>query len=130
MSTNLNKGDYAYRRRTRFYQLRHTASELVSRLTWFQGNIVSLSYNISRKMRKKHTITGLCIAYWPKGSSSNIVLRNVLFGVGVEVVFMLYSPLLRNIRVIEFKKSKGYKKAFFLRKKLPRFSRVKSRPID
>ena len=46
---------------------------------------------------------GLCIARRNKGLGSTFILRNVMSGVGVEMMYELYSPAIKEIQVLKLR---------------------------
>lgn len=59
---------------------------------------------------------GICIARQDKGVGSTFTLRNVINGVGVEVMFETYSPTIRKIEVLRLEKRRRAK-LYYLRDK-------------
>ena len=46
---------------------------------------------------------GICIARRNKGLGSTFILRNVIGGVGVEIMYELYSPAIREIEILKLR---------------------------
>lgn len=74
---------------------------------------------------------GICISQRNNGLGSTFILRNVLNGMGVEKMFELYSPALREIKVLKLERRRRAK-LYYLREKPLRFSTVseKMEPVD
>ena len=48
-----------------------------------------------------NTFSGILIAIRRRGMSTSFILRNIVSKLGVEIRFSLYSPLLKDIRVVQ-----------------------------
>ena len=74
---------------------------------------------------------GICIARRKNGIGSTFILRNVINGMGVEMMFELYSPTLREIKVLKLERRRRAK-LYYLRDKPLKFSTVneKMEPVD
>lgn len=74
---------------------------------------------------------GICIARRNKGLGSTFILRNVLNGVGVEMMYELYSPAIREIQVLKLERRRRAK-LYYLRDKPLKYSTVseKMQPVD
>ena len=66
---------------------------------------------------------GICIARRNKGLGSTFILRNVIGGVGVEMMYELYSPAIKKIEVLKLERRRRAK-LYYLRDKLPKYSTV------
>lgn len=66
---------------------------------------------------------GICIARRNKGLGSNFILRNVIDGVAVEMMFELYSPALKEIKVLKLERRRRAK-LYYLRDKPLKYSTV------
>ena len=70
---------------------------------------------------------GICIAKRKVNTlGSTFTLRNVMDGIGVEMMFELYSPSIKEIKVLKLERRRRAK-LYYLRDKPPRFSTVKER---
>ena len=69
---------------------------------------------------------GVCIARRNNGLGSTFILRNVMNGMGVEMMFELYSPALREIKVLKLERRRRAK-LYYLRDKPLKFSIVSER---
>ena len=74
---------------------------------------------------------GICIARRSRGLGSTFILRNVINGMGVEMMFELYSPALREIKVLKLERRRRAK-LYYLRDKPQKFSTVseKMEPVN
>ena len=66
---------------------------------------------------------GICIARNNNGLGSTFVLRNVIDGIGVEVMFELYSPAIKEIKVLKLERRRRAK-LYYLRDKPAKYSTV------
>ena len=73
---------------------------------------------------------GICIARRNKGLGSTFILRNVISGVGVEMMYELYSPAIREIQVLKLERRRRAK-LYYLRDKPLKYSTVseKMQPV-
>ena len=73
---------------------------------------------------------GICIARRNKGLGSTFILRNVINGVGVEVMYELYSPAIREIEVLKLERRRRAK-LYYLQDKPLKYSTVsdKMQPV-
>ena len=69
---------------------------------------------------------GICIARRNNGLGSTFILRNVMNGMGVEMMFELYSPALREIKVLKLERRRRAK-LYYLRDKPLKYSIVSER---
>ena len=73
---------------------------------------------------------GICIARRKKGLGSTFILRNVIGGIGVEMMFELYSPAIKEIQVLKLERRRRAK-LYYLRDKPLKYSTVseKMQPV-
>ena len=73
---------------------------------------------------------GICIARRNKGLGSTFILRNVIGGVGVEIMYELYSPAIREIEILKLERRRRAK-LYYLRDKPLKYSTVseKMQPV-
>ena len=69
---------------------------------------------------------GICIARRNKGLGSTFILRNVINGVGVEMMYELYSPAIREIQVLKLERRRRAK-LYYLSDKPLKYSTVSER---
>ncbi|KAF9356211.1 hypothetical protein BGX26_005601 [Mortierella sp. AD094] len=79
------------------------------------GDVILVETLNSMSTDKASTFVGVLIAMDRRGLHSNFTVRNVILKVGVEMKYMLYSPLIKSIRIM--KKGEGFRRAklFYLR---------------
>ncbi|KAG0231782.1 hypothetical protein BGW42_008615 [Actinomortierella wolfii] len=79
------------------------------------GDVVMVESLNSMSTDKTTSFVGVLIAMDRRGVSSNFTVRNVVLKVGVEMKYMLYSPLIKSIRVLQ--RGEGFRRAklFYLR---------------
>lgn len=64
------------------------------------GSVLSVRTYTSPEKTSTATFAGVLIAVRRRGTSTSFVLRNLVANLGVEVKFNIYSPLLKDIKVI------------------------------
>ncbi|KAG0336312.1 hypothetical protein BG004_008110 [Podila humilis] len=79
------------------------------------GDVVLVETLNSMSTDKTSSFVGVLIAMDRRALHSNFTVRNVVLKVGVEMKYMLYSPLIKSIRVM--KRGEGFRRAklFYLR---------------
>lgn len=91
------------------------------------GDSVAVHYNIKEGDRRRNQIfEGVVIAKKGGGFRETFTVRKVSFGIGVERIFPLHSPLINNIEI----KKKGKvrrAKLYYLRGLSKKASRIKER---
>lgn len=80
------------------------------------GSIVAVTRADPYSHTGETRFVGICIARQNKGLGATFTLRNVVNGVGVEVMFDTYSPTLRKIEVLRLEKRRRAK-LYYLRDK-------------
>ncbi|XP_017972228.1 PREDICTED: 50S ribosomal protein L19, chloroplastic isoform X2 [Theobroma cacao] len=81
------------------------------------GNIVQLRVEVPENKRRVSTIKGIVIARRNAGLNTTFRLRRMVAGVGVESLFPLYSPNIKEIKVLD-KKTVRRAKLYYLRDKM------------
>jgi large subunit ribosomal protein L19 len=87
------------------------------------GDIIELRMQRPNK-RRLSLFKGIIIAKHKGGVHTTIRVRRIIAGVGVEITFPIYSPRIKEIKVIRRKKVRRAK-LYYLKHKLPRFSTFK-----
>jgi len=87
------------------------------------GDIIELRMQRPNK-RRLSLFKGIIIAKHKSGVHTTIRVRRIIAGVGVEITFPIYSPRIKEIKVIRHKKVRRAK-LYYLKYKLPRFSTFK-----
>ncbi|XP_010491921.1 PREDICTED: 50S ribosomal protein L19-1, chloroplastic isoform X2 [Camelina sativa] len=80
------------------------------------GYLVQLKVEVPENKRRVSVVKGIVIAKRNAGLNSTFRIRRLVAGVGVESMFPLYSPNLREIKVLEKKKVRRAK-LYYLREK-------------
>lgn len=65
------------------------------------GSYLTVSYADTSSPTGMNRFTGICIARSNKGLGSTFILRNVIDSVGIERMFELYSPHIKEIKVCD-----------------------------
>ncbi|XVF08826.1 hypothetical protein REPUB_Repub07fG0037000 [Reevesia pubescens] len=81
------------------------------------GNIVQLKVEVPENKRRLSTIKGIVIARRNAGLNTTFRIRRMVAGVGVESLFPLYSPNIKEIKVLDKKKVRRAK-LYYLRNKM------------
>lgn len=83
------------------------------------GHIVELKVEVPENKRRVSVLKGIIIARRNAGLNSTFRIRRQVAGVGVESVFPLYSPNIKEIKVLDQKKKKVRRaKLYYLRDKM------------
>ncbi|KAG8071659.1 hypothetical protein GUJ93_ZPchr0006g44125 [Zizania palustris] len=90
------------------------------------GDIIELRMQRPNK-RRLSLFKGIIIAKHKSGVHTTIRVRRIIAGVGVEITFPIYSPRIKEIKIIRRKKVRRAK-LYYLKHKLPRFSTFKFAP--
>ncbi|CAI9280453.1 unnamed protein product [Lactuca saligna] len=81
------------------------------------GYIIQLKLEVPENKRRVSTVKGIVIARRNAGLNSTIRLRRLVAGVGVESLLPLYSPNVKEIKVLDKKKVRRAK-LYYLRDKM------------
>jgi len=85
------------------------------------GDVVQLRVEVPENKRRVSVLRGIVIARRNAGINTTFRIRRVIAGVGVEMVFPLYSPNIKEIKVVDKRKVRRAK-LFYLRDKIARMS--------
>ncbi|XP_058222143.1 large ribosomal subunit protein bL19cz-like [Rhododendron vialii] len=88
------------------------------------GDIIEIKMRVQETKRRLSVYKGIIIGRQNAGIHTTIRVRRIIAGVGVEIVFPIYSPLIKEIKVIKHRKVRRAK-LYYLRDKLPRFCTFK-----
>ncbi|GAB2274215.1 hypothetical protein Dimus_008982 [Dionaea muscipula] len=88
------------------------------------GDVVEIKWQRAENRRRLAVYKGVVMARQNAGIHTTIRIRRFVAGVGVEIVFPIYSPKIKELKVIDQKKVRKAK-LYYLREKLPRFYTVK-----
>ncbi|CAN0891352.1 50S ribosomal protein L19, chloroplastic [Linum grandiflorum] len=86
------------------------------------GYIVQLKVEVPENKRRLSTIKGIVIARRNAGINSTFRVRRQVAGVGVESLFMLYSPNIKEVKILDKKKVRRAK-LYYLREKMNALSK-------
>lgn len=87
------------------------------------GDIVQLRVEVPENKKRVSLLRGIVIARHNAGIHTTFRIRRVIAGVGVEMVFPLYSPNIKEIKVVNSRKVRRAK-LYYLRDKIARLSTV------
>ncbi|CAM6008105.1 unnamed protein product [Sphagnum balticum] len=85
------------------------------------GNVVQLKVEVPENKRRVSVLRGIVIARRNAGSHTTFRIRRMIAGVGVEMVFPLYSPNIKEIKILD-KRRVRRAKLYYLRDKIARLS--------
>ncbi|CAA0820532.1 50S ribosomal protein L19-1- chloroplastic [Striga hermonthica] len=88
------------------------------------GDILEIKLEVPGNKRRLAVYKGIVISKQNAGIHTTIRIRRIIAGVGVEIVFPVYSPLIKEIKVVSHRKVRRAR-LYYLRDKLPRFSSFK-----
>ena len=91
------------------------------------GDTVRVSVNIKEGDRERiQMFEGTVIARKGSGVAETFTVRRVSYGVGVERIFPLHSPNVKNVQVIRYGKVRR-SKLYYLRNRLGKAAKVKEK---
>jgi len=85
------------------------------------GDVIQLRVEVPENKRRVSLLRGIVISLRNAGINTTFRIRRVIAGVGVEMVFPLYSPNIKEIKVVDKRKVRRAK-LFYLRDKIARMS--------
>jgi len=88
------------------------------------GDIVEIKLEVPENRRRLSVYKGIVISRQNAGIHTTIRIRRIIAGVGVEIVFPLYSPNIKELKVVNHRKVRRAR-LYYLRDKLPRLSTFK-----
>ncbi|XP_040989816.1 50S ribosomal protein L19-1, chloroplastic-like [Juglans microcarpa x Juglans regia] len=88
------------------------------------GDIVEIKLEVPENRRRLSVYKGIIISRQNAGIHTTIRIRRIIAGVGVEIVFPIYSPNIKEIKVLKHRKVRRAR-LYYLRDKLPRLSTFK-----
>nr|POE95275.1 50s ribosomal protein l19, chloroplastic [Quercus suber] len=88
------------------------------------GDILEIKLEVPENKRRLSVYKGIVISRQNAGIHTTIRIRRIIAGVGVEIVFPLYSPNIKEIKVVKHRKVRRAR-LYYLRDKLPRLSTFK-----
>ncbi|CAK9184986.1 unnamed protein product [Ilex paraguariensis] len=88
------------------------------------GDIVEIKLEVPENRRRLSIYKGIVISKQNSGIHTTIRIRRIIAGIGVEIVFPIYSPNIKEIKVVKHRKVRRAR-LYYLRDKLPRLSTFK-----
>ncbi|XP_023551811.1 50S ribosomal protein L19-1, chloroplastic-like [Cucurbita pepo subsp. pepo] len=88
------------------------------------GDIVEIKLEVPENRRRLSVYRGIVMSKQNAGIHTTIRIRRIIAGVGVEIVFPLYSPNIKELKVVSHRKVRRAR-LYYLRDKLPRLSTFK-----
>ncbi|KAL5750837.1 hypothetical protein ACOSP7_025440 [Xanthoceras sorbifolium] len=88
------------------------------------GDVVEIKLEVPETRRRMSIYKGIVMSRQNAGIHTTIRIRRIIAGIGVEIVFPLYSPNIKEIKVVSHRKVRRAR-LYYLRDKLPRFSTFK-----
>ncbi|CAM8985229.1 unnamed protein product [Rhodiola kirilowii] len=88
------------------------------------GDIVEIKLEVPENRRRLSIYKGIVISRQNAGIHTTIRIRRIIAGVGVEIVFPIYSPNIKEIKLVKHRKVRRAR-LYYLRDKLPRLSTFK-----
>ncbi|XP_031501601.1 50S ribosomal protein L19-1, chloroplastic-like [Nymphaea colorata] len=85
------------------------------------GDVVQIKLEVPENRRRASIYKGIVMSRQNAGIHTTIRIRRIIAGVGVEIVFPLYSPNIKEIKVVSHRKVRRAR-LYYLRDKLPRLS--------
>ncbi|CAH9102739.1 unnamed protein product [Cuscuta europaea] len=88
------------------------------------GDIVEIKLEVPENRKRLSVYKGIVMSKQNAGIHTTIRIRRIIAGVGVEIVFPIYSPNIKEIKVVKHRKVRRAR-LYYLRDKLPRLSTFK-----
>ncbi|XAR54899.1 hypothetical protein NMG60_11030229 [Bertholletia excelsa] len=88
------------------------------------GDIVEIKLEVPENRKRLSVYKGIIISKQNAGIHTTIRIRRIIAGIGVEIVFPVYSPNIKEIKVVSHRKVRRAR-LYYLREKLPRLSTFK-----
>ncbi|CAH8387413.1 unnamed protein product [Eruca vesicaria subsp. sativa] len=88
------------------------------------GDIVEIKLEVPENRRRLSIYKGIVMSRQNAGIHTTIRIRRIIAGIGVEIVFPIYSPNIKEIKVASHRKVRRAR-LYYLRDKLPRLSTFK-----
>ncbi|GBD97136.1 MAG TPA: 50S ribosomal protein L19 [Nitrospirae bacterium] len=94
------------------------------------GDTISVSMKIKEGEKERvQTFTGICIARKGSGTRETFMVRKISYGIGVEKIFPLLSPLIEQIKVVRHGDVRRAK-LYYLRGKKGKAAKVKEKAFS
>ncbi|KAH0741572.1 hypothetical protein KY290_034615 [Solanum tuberosum] len=88
------------------------------------GDVVEIKFEVPENRKRLSIYKGIVISKQNAGIHTTIRIRRIIAGVGVEIVFPVYSPNIKELKVVKHRKVRRAR-LYYLRDKLPRLSTFK-----
>ncbi|XP_009621255.1 large ribosomal subunit protein bL19c-like [Nicotiana tomentosiformis] len=88
------------------------------------GDVVEIKLEVPENKRRLSIYKGIVISKQNAGIHTTIRIRRIIAGIGVEIVFPVYSPNIKELKVVKHRKVRRAR-LYYLRDKLPRLSTFK-----
>ncbi|XP_043716646.1 50S ribosomal protein L19-2, chloroplastic-like [Telopea speciosissima] len=88
------------------------------------GDVVEIKLEVPENRRRLSIYKGIVMSKQNAGIHTTIRIRRIVAGIGVEIVFPVYSPNIKELKVVSHRKVRRAR-LYYLRDKLPRFSTFK-----
>ncbi|CAN4078061.1 unnamed protein product [Withania somnifera] len=88
------------------------------------GDVIEIKLEVPENRKRLSIYKGIVISRQNAGIHTTIRIRRIIAGIGVEIVFPVYSPNIKEIRVVTHRKVRRAR-LYYLRDKLPRLSTFK-----
>ncbi|KAL9667885.1 hypothetical protein QQ045_002254 [Rhodiola kirilowii] len=88
------------------------------------GDIIEIKLEVPENRRRLSIYKGIVIFRQNAGIHTTIRMRRIIAGVRVEIVFPIYSPNIKEIKLVKHRKVRRAR-LYYLRDKLPRLSTFK-----
>ncbi len=94
------------------------------------GDTVKVYFRIQEGEKERvHVFEGVVIKKGGRGINANFTVRKISYGIGVERIFPLHSPLLEKVEVIHAGRVRRAK-LYYLRHKIGKGTKIKKRIIS
>ncbi|KAJ1914137.1 hypothetical protein IWQ60_005883 [Tieghemiomyces parasiticus] len=80
------------------------------------GDIVMVETLNSKTSNTTTKFVGFCLGVYRRGIDTSFTLRNIVMKLGVEIDFKAYSPMVKNIKILEKGKNYHRAKLYYIRK--------------
>lgn len=94
------------------------------------GDTVKVHFRVQEGEKERiHAFEGVVIKKGGRGINANFTVRKISYGIGVERIFPLYSPLLETVEVINTGRVRRAK-LYYLRHKIGKGTKIKKRIVS
>jgi len=94
------------------------------------GDTVRVHFRIQEGEKERiHVFEGVVIKKGGRGINANFTVRKISYGIGVERIFPLHSPLLEKVEVVNIGRVRRAK-LYYLRHKIGKGTKIKKRLVS